>query len=136
LRTLALDPGTRRIGVALSDTKGTLAFPRDAIAAGDDAVNAIVAVARDEAVGTIVVGRPLSLAGAETASTAMADQLRGALTLALPEVAIVSHDERLTTKSAERSLREAGRTAREQRSLVDSAAAVVLLQSYLDASTH
>jgi putative holliday junction resolvase len=135
-RVIAVDPGSKRIGVAISDSARTLAFPRPSVVAGDAAVTEIAALVSAESADVVVVGRPLSLRGEAGAAVAAADELRGALVAALPGVAVVSVDERFTTTMATRALREAGHSSREQRDRVDSAAAVVLLQGYLDALAH
>ncbi len=80
------------------------------------------------------MGRPVALSGSETASTALSDDLVAQLREGLGDVAVVTFDERLTTTSAQRSLREAGHKERRHRERIDSAAAVVMLQHYLDAS--
>jgi putative Holliday junction resolvase len=131
-RVLALDPGSRRVGVAVSDSAGALAFPRDALAAGEDLPAQVADLVEAEGATLVVVGRPVSLEGRQTDSTRAADELAALLREAL-SVDVVAHDERLTTVSASRGLAEAGHRAKSARTRVDSAAAVVLLQSYLDA---
>jgi putative pre-16S rRNA nuclease len=133
-RVLGLDPGARRCGVAVSDSAGAMAFPRPALRAGEGLAGEVERIAREESVGLVVVGRPVSLAGAATAATAAADEVFSAISERLAPTRVVQFDERLTTKSAERSLRESGVRARDQRGRVDSAAAVVMLQHYLEAS--
>jgi putative Holliday junction resolvase len=133
-RVIALDPGTRRIGVAVSDSARTLAFPRDAVDAGDTAVAAIAALIAEEGATTVVVGRPISLAGRGTASTEVADRLFEALTGSVVGVEFVMVDERLSTVDASKKMTSAGRSARQQRADIDSAAAAVILQGFLDAT--
>jgi putative Holliday junction resolvase len=120
--------------VAVSDRAQTLAFPRDAIDAGEGAVAALRALINDEDVEIVVVGRPTSLQGRETDSTRVADRLLDDLAGSVGGVRFVTFDERLTTTSAKRNLRSAGRSERQQRSIIDSEAATVILQGYLDAS--
>jgi putative pre-16S rRNA nuclease len=120
--------------VAVSDSAGAMAFPRPALAAGEGLAGEVGRIAREESVALVVVGRPVSLAGAATAATTAADQVYAAICERLAPIRVVQFDERLTTKSAERSLRESGVRARDQRGRVDSAAAVVMLQHYLEAS--
>lgn len=131
-RVLGLDPGTKRCGVAISDSARTMAFPREALAVDDQLVARVVRAVDEESVELVVVGRPVSLAGGETSSTAVADELFDALSGALAPRHVIQLDERLTTVEAQRSLRGAGHRERAQRARIDSAAAVVLLQSYLD----
>ncbi len=130
-RVLSLDPGRVRCGVALSDSARTMAFPRPALAGGDGLVARVAALVADEGVETVVVGRPVALSGRTTASTALADALWRDLREALDGVEVVAVDERLSTVEAGRRLAGAGRRAREARAVIDSAAAVVVLESYL-----
>ena len=120
--------------MAISDSARTMAFPREALAVDDGLVAAIQRAVDEEVVDVVVVGRPLSLAGAATASTALADELFASLSAALAPRDVVQFDERLTTVQAQRSLTGAGHRARDQRARIDSAAAVVMLQSYLEGS--
>jgi putative Holliday junction resolvase len=79
-----------------------------------------------------VVGRPISLVGDETASTDQADELFRAIQDRVHRATVIQWDERLTTVEASRSLSGAGVNAKNQRTRVDSAAAVIMLQHYLD----
>lgn len=129
-RLLALDPGERRIGVALSDELGLFAHPRPAIfPTRENAVDAVARLVDGEAVDEVVVGLPLSLSGADSAQTrearAFAARLRAALA-----VPVTEWDERLSSVQAARS--GAGRGKRATGEL-DSAAAAVVLQAVLDA---
>ena len=136
MRALALDLGSRRIGVAVGYDGPGLAFPRDALRrapaggggrAGDH--RRLAALAADEAVDVVVVGLPRSLDGslgpAARAALAEVEQLRAAL-----PVPVEVHDERLTTVAADRALSGAGVGSRVRRSSIDSAAAAVLLESW------
>lgn len=130
-RVLSLDPGSVRCGVALSDSARTMAFPRPAIASGPDLVARVATLVVEEAVDTVVVGRPVALSGRATQSTALADALWRDLREALTGVEVVAVDERLSTVEAGRRLAGAGRRVREAREVIDSAAAVVVLEAYL-----
>lgn len=132
-RVLAIDPGTVRCGVAVSDSARTMAFPREALAA-DGLVERLAALCAEESVDTLVVGRPVALSGRATPSTERAAGLTAALRERLVGVEVVTVDERLTTVEAGRRLADAGRRAREARAAIDSAAAVVVLEAYLEAS--
>jgi putative pre-16S rRNA nuclease len=129
-RVLAIDPGSRRCGVAISDSARTMAFPRPALAA-EDVVLGVARLVREEGVDLVVVGRPVALAGTATASTKLAEDLAARLREGL-DVDVAQFDERLTTTAAQRSLRDAGVKAREHRERIDSAAAVVMLQHFLE----
>jgi putative Holliday junction resolvase len=129
---LGVDPGRVRIGVAVCDQDGLLAVPLDTVATGREQWRTLVELAVDAGAVEIVVGLPLLLSGGEGAAAeearAFARQL--AERSGLP-VRLV--DERLSTVEASRSLRDAGRSARTSRAVVDQAAAVVVLQAALDA---
>jgi len=133
-RVLAIDPGSRRLGVAISDSARTMAFPREPLAAGDSALTVLAELVGDEGVDLVVVGRPVALSGSETSSTQLADRFVADLRQRLGAVPVVTFDERLTTTAAQRSLREAGVTSRDHRGRVDSAAAVIMLQHFLEAT--
>lgn len=130
-RLLGIDPGTKRCGIAITNAAQTMAFPRAAIPRDDAMMSRLSALIDEESIGAIIIGRPIALSGNETASTADADvlftQLREHVT-----VPVEQWDERMTTQEAQKSLSEAGLTTRESRGRLDSAAAVVMLQNYLD----
>lgn len=132
-RHLGLDPGLARCGVAISDSDSTLAFPRPALRSDDTLIERLRELVAEERVATLVVGRPVALSGNETSSTHQADELFVQLVAVFGDQCVVQCDERLTTHDAQRSLTRAGVNARESRDHVDSAAAVILLQHYLDA---
>jgi putative Holliday junction resolvase len=131
-RVLGVDPGTKRCGIAVSNTQRTMAFPRPAFGANEALLVRLAALVEEESIGLVVVGRPLALAGHETQSTVSADTLFYSIKERLQHVTVLQWDERLTTLEAQRSLHDAGMREREQRDHVDSAAAVIMLQSYLD----
>jgi putative holliday junction resolvase len=133
-RRLGIDVGSVRVGVALSDPDGVLAtplatVPRDADGGGD--LRAIAGLVAEHGVVEIVVGLPRTLANREgpaaVAARVFGDALAGALA-----VPVVYSDERLTTVVATQQLRARGVKGRKQRSVVDQAAAVGILQGWLD----
>ncbi|HEX5132500.1 MAG TPA: Holliday junction resolvase RuvX [Candidatus Krumholzibacteria bacterium] len=129
-RILALDPGARRVGLALSDPLGITAQGLTTFDTRDgDLVTHLRALVAKHDVVRIVVGYPLSLAGRETDASrdavALAEQLRGALGLPVD-----MWDERLSSAEAERTLRG----SRAGKGAVDRIAAVLILQGYLDAN--
>ena len=132
-RLMALDPGTRRIGVAVSNSGRSMAFPRECILREGDWVTILKLLVEDEEVHEIVVGKPVALSGRETSSTVMAAEFLEELRIAMPDIEFVVVDERLTTASAAKQMASAGKSQRAQRRDIDSAAAVVLLQGVLDA---
>ena len=134
MRVVGLDLGTRRIGVAVSDSGGVLATPYSVIErTGDERLDRdrIAEVVRELEAGAVVVGLPLSLDGsrgpAATAALAQVDALRETL-----EVPVEVHDERLSTVSAHRTLAASGLKGARRRQVVDQVAAAVVLQSWLD----
>jgi putative Holliday junction resolvase len=133
----ALDLGERRIGVAFSDSRQSLASPWGTIERTGDAVrdrNAVVDAVREVEASTVVVGLPLNLSGdVGPAARAALDEVN-ALREALEPlgVTVETADERLTTVEAQRKLRSVGRSDKTSRSVIDSAAAMVLLQAWLD----
>jgi putative holliday junction resolvase len=136
-RVAALDLGARRIGVAYSDSGRNLASPWGTIQrSGDPARDrtAVVEAVREVGALTVVVGLPLSLSGdVGPAARAALDEASALRALLEPlGVTVETADERFTTVEAERSLRAVGRTGKAARKVVDSAAAMVLLQAWLD----
>lgn len=134
MKILALDYGTKRIGVALSDATRTLAspvpfIPNQAFPKIKGIINALVA---KENVTLIVIGMPRNMDGSYGPSAQLVTDFVAKLKAAGVTVPIKPLDERLTTVQASRQLHDAGRNTRQQRELVDSASAAVLLQSYLD----
>jgi putative Holliday junction resolvase len=133
---LAVDLGERRIGLALSDPSGTLASPlRTLDVTGDPERDrlAIVTAALDAEAQVIVVGLPRSLSGREGPAARRARAEASALSEAAGGITVELHDERFTTRDAERALAAAGTRGRKRRARVDAAAAAIILQSYLDA---
>lgn len=132
---LACDVGTVRIGVARSDASQMLAVPLDSVAAGDTAIAQIVDLISEYSVVEIIVGLPLKMDGTEGASAEMARTWSAQLQ-ASTDVPLRLVDERLTTVQAQRGLHAAGRTIKNSRSAIDSASAVVLLQSVLESRSQ
>ena len=134
MRVLALDLGTKRIGVAVSDRSGTIATPLTVLTRSgrraDDHARIAVLVAEEEA-ELVVVGLPLSLDGRSGPAAKAAQAETDLLAAALP-VPVESFDERLTTVTAERALMEAGMRTEGRRRVVDKVAAAVILQAWLD----
>jgi putative holliday junction resolvase len=136
-RVVALDLGARRIGVAYSDSRRTLASPWGVVERSGDPVRdhlAVVAVIDEVEARTVVVGLPLSLSGANgpAAQAALREVATLRQTLEPRGITVETADERFTTVEAQRSLTAAGRKGRASRSVIDSAAAMVLLQAWLD----
>jgi len=133
MRVIGLDHGAKRIGVAAGDTETGMAFAHRAIKRSslDHDVARVVELCADEGAELVVVGLPLNLDGSEGPQAAVVrafgEALRGA------GLAILYEDERLTSWEAERQLASGGRTPDRRTGEVDSAAAQLILQQYLDA---
>ena len=131
---LAVDFGTKRLGVAVTNTGETLALPIDSfhVKTEKDAVDLIQRLAADRAVREIVMGNPIGHHGGSTRMggrvQAFAELLR-----AVVKVPVILVDERFTSKLAEAPMIEAGMSAQKRRGLVDAGAAALILQSVLDA---
>ncbi len=128
---LAVDVGTVRVGVAASDPRRILASPVETVPAPGHARVAALVAERD--VVLVVVGLPTSLSGrSASASAEMARAWAAAFAQLVAPVPVELVDERLTTVSATAALRAAGRSAKKARAVIDQAAAVALLQGYLE----
>ena len=129
---LGVDVGTVRVGVARSDPRGVLASPV-ATLAREGGVRELARLVQDhEAVG-VVVGLPVTLAGREGTSAALARDYAEQLARVISPIPVELVDERLTTVAAERRLAARGVRGRARRAVVDQAAAVEILQQWLNA---
>ncbi|MFS0733076.1 Holliday junction resolvase RuvX [Microbacterium sp. 1P10UB] len=128
---IGVDVGKARVGVARSDPDGLLAVPVETVLRAKAAVARITALAEEYSATEILVGLPLNMRGEDTASTQDARDFAAAVAAA-SVVPVRLVDERLSTVSAHAALRDAGRSQRNSRSIVDQVAAVVLLQQALD----
>lgn len=135
-RRLGVDVGEVRVGVALSDPGGVLAspfvtLPRDRRGRAD--LDALAALVAEHEVVEVIVGLPRTLAGRHGPAAQTAQRYADELAARLGSVPVQLTDERLTTVAATRTLRERGVRGRRQRAVVDQAAAVEILQGWLDA---
>ena len=130
---LALDVGSVRIGVAKCDSEGLLATPLVTITSGPNAVNEVCELVYEFEAKCVYVGKPISLAGKDTASTMAALDFASLLAKQLENDSVTVRliDERLSTVSAQRGMHEAGRTVKQSRDAIDQAAAVVILEHAL-----
>jgi putative holliday junction resolvase len=134
VRVLALDLGSKRIGVAVSDLTGSVASPLTVLQRSKSTRRdheRIADLVRSEEAELVVVGLPISLSGTEERA-ARAARAEAEAIATLIDVPIETFDERLTTVTAERALSEAGLRGRARREVVDKVAAAVILQAYLD----
>ena len=129
---LAVDVGTVRVGVAASDPHRVLASPVETVPAPGHA-RVVELVGEREAV-LVVVGLPTSLSGVSASASADMARTWAAQLAPLVDVPVELVDERLTTVSAQAAMRASGRSVKKARAVIDQAAAVALLQGYLDRS--
>jgi putative Holliday junction resolvase len=134
MRILALDPGTVRIGLALSDELHMIASPLEYVPAEPFAkvLERLRQLIREKEVGLILVGLPRNMDGSYGPAALKVQEFVAALRAALT-VPIQTWDERLTSVQAQRLLVEGGVRRRDRKQKVDKMAAAILLQSYLDA---
>ena len=136
MRVLGIDFGERRIGLAVSDPTGTLATPMPTLkrrAGKRPPLAALLEIIQEKDVGTIVFGLPLTLAGDDSDWTRAVREVGAALSKrsGLPVHFV---DERFTSVRAERAIRSIGlpKKKREEKERVDAAAAILILQGWLD----
>jgi putative Holliday junction resolvase len=127
---LAVDWGDVRLGVAACDADGLLAYPLTTVRAGPDEVADLAALVADHGPLEVLVGLPRSLDGREGPAAVTARDRAGRLAAAVG-VPVRLVDERLTTVTASRRLRAGGRTAKQQRGVIDAAAAAAILEQGL-----
>ncbi|MCI0435442.1 MAG: Holliday junction resolvase RuvX [Gemmatimonadetes bacterium] len=135
-RTLAIDFGERRIGLAISDPTGTIAQPLPALTrrrGKRPPVRAILDLVTAHEIERIVLGLPLSLEGEES-DWSREVRAFGAMLANRAGVPAVYVDERMTSIAAERAVRALGlpRRERERKDRIDTAAAMLILQAWLD----
>lgn len=134
MRALGIDPGSKRIGLAICDDDGLVAVALDTIEGVrklSDRVRRIARLAEREGVGAFVVGLPLHMDGTQGASARAARALgdRLAARTGLP---VHYEDERLTSVEARAAMSDAGASTARQDEVVDRVAATIILQAWLD----
>lgn len=129
---MGVDVGDVRIGVSQSDPSGMLATPVETVSRGPGDVARIREIVLERDAIEVVVGLPRSLSGGEGPAAAKARLFAGVLAQALEPVPVRLCDERLSTVTAEATLRQQGKKGQKRRAVVDQAAAVVILQNALD----
>jgi putative transcription antitermination factor YqgF len=134
VRVLALDYGSARCGVAVSDPTGALATPLEPVLepTGRKGMGKLLALVREVEAERVIVGLPLSLSGGDSAQTREARAFAAVLAKRLDGVPVELYDERFTTRLAQRDGGEPGRGSRTARASEDSRAAAHLLSSWLD----
>lgn len=134
-RILCLDYGEVRIGIAISDPSGIIASPHPFIKNDKNTIYAIQKMINDKDIGCLVIGLPLNLKGEYSKKTeevkAFSEEIKENIS-----IPVELWDERFSTVSAERILREANIKNKKQRQFVDSLSAQIILQNYLDSKKY
>lgn len=133
MRIMSLDVGRKRIGIALSDETEMIASPKttlERVGTRKD-IEKLLALAKEENVGKLLVGMPYSLDGGSGPQAEFVGRFVGELRNAT-EIPVETWDERLSTAHAEDTLREKGLSPKKRRGVVDQVAAAWILQWYLD----
>lgn len=133
-RILGIDFGDRRIGLAISDELGLTAQPSAALEVDKDGghLQEVARLCQEERVERVVVGLPRNMDGSLGPRARLTLEFVQALAARL-NLPVETWDERLTTRQAERSLRERGLTAKRRKARRDVVSAQLILQGYLDA---
>jgi putative Holliday junction resolvase len=132
---LAIDVGTKKTGFAIADALRIIAQPLEGVRAGEDdpaLLDHVSHLLSERDVAVFLVGLPRNMDGSEGARAAAVRAFAGRLAARFPGVAVVTWDERLTTKAAEELLREAGFGGREAKGRKDSWSALVLLRDWME----
>ena len=134
---IAIDHGAARIGLAISDPVGIMAHPLETVPNNDQAISRLLELIQQRQARSIIIGMPLHMDGSEGKAALkirnFANQLKKALSAPLP---IEFVDERMTTVAASDKLREAGKKAKNQKEIIDQAAAVEILNSYMQSQAN
>ena len=134
---MGIDHGDARIGIAATDDFGILAHPVETIEVSKtDAIERIAQLAEARGIHTLVLGLPIRMDGSEGNSAAKVRAFAEILQNRIPTIPLVFIDETLTTSSASEKLRQAGRNAKQQKSLIDQAAAVEILNLWMEESAE
>lgn len=132
---LGIDVGEARIGLARSDDLGMLAHPLETVHVKEgNPLKRVAEVIAREKVETVVIGLPRNMSGTYGPAAEKAREFAKKLQELAP-CAVKFWDERLSTVAAQKQLHEAGRNAKNSRSVIDQVAAVLILQGYLDSQS-
>lgn len=131
-RRVGIDFGDVRIGVAVCDPDGLVATPFETVQAGSEAIGRLAEIVHEVDATECVVGLPVGLSGREGPAAAKVRTFCAGLATAIDPVPIRLFDERMSTMTADSLLRQRGRSGASKRSVIDQAAAAVILQAALD----
>lgn len=130
---LGIDYGEARIGIAATDPCGIMAHPVESIALRHtEPLERIAALVRERGIHTLVLGLPLRQDGSEGTACAKVRAFGERLRSRLPDLPLIYVDEYLTTATAQQKLHQAGRKARDFRPIIDQAAAVEILNNWME----
>lgn len=130
MKVLSLDFGNVRIGIAIGDTEIGVASARPFLTNESETISSIVEICEREGVEKILVGLPKGFSGETKQTSTTRDFAKELDTKVSAKIELI--DERFTSKIAEQNLREAEKNSRQQKELIDSESARVLLQEWLD----
>ena len=130
---LGIDYGEARIGIAATDACGILAHPVESIHRGKvNSLERIAELVAQKGIRTLVLGLPIRMDGTEGTACAKVRSFGEKLHAALPQLPLVYVDEYLTTSIAQEKLHQAGKKAKNFRPIIDQAAAVEILNNWMD----
>lgn len=133
LPALGIDHGDARIGLSVTDLLGILCFPVETISVAKvDPITRIADICKQRGIKTLVLGLPLRIDGSMGSAAEKVKLFGDKLQEACPQTPLHYVDERLTTVLAHEKMQEAGRKAKHRKDVIDQAAAVEILQSWLD----
>lgn len=134
-RILALDYGKKRTGIAVSDPEKIIARGLDTVET-NELIGYLKKYFKEEPVELVIIGYPMNMDNTPTDATPLVDKFIGKYQHVFPDLNIVKVDERLTSKMASQSIAQMGlkKNVREEKGLIDTVAATILLQDYL--ATH
>lgn len=133
---LGVDVGSVRIGIAACDPHGILARPVETVPRGPGDIERIAWLVADLEAIEVLFGLPISLSGKEGPAAAAAREFAGPLATRLTPIPVRLIDERNTTRDAHRALAAAGVKEKDRRNVIDQAAAVIMVQTALDAERN
>ena len=134
-RIMAIDYGTKRVGIAVTDPNKIIATALDTVHS-KDIINYLKAYFANQEVECVVVGEPRQMDNTASEVTPQVEQFVKALKKAFPEMKVARFDERFTSKMAQQAILMSGvkKMERRNKALIDQTSAVIILQSYMNAN--
>ncbi len=134
MKAIGIDYGTKYVGISVSDPEQKVAFPRDKVELSK-AITYIQKLYEEEDFDTVILGKPKSMKGTDTHMTREVEAFKIKLESTMG-VKVIDQDERLTSKSVDKSLAFLGVNTKQRRGLKDALEATQILQSYLDTKNN